>query len=77
MPAALTYNLGDAKYNWDFYTTPQPGLNGRRLHEPRGRVLGGSSSLNAMAYVRGHPLDFDRWAKTYDFSNSELERNLS
>ncbi|CAJ1459279.1 unnamed protein product, partial [Effrenium voratum] len=63
MPAALTYNLADAKYNWDFYTVPQKHMDGRRLHQPRGRALGGSSSLNAMAYVRGHALDYERWAQ--------------
>lgn len=62
MPAALTYNLAGTKFNWDFWTVPQKHMDGRRLHEPRGRGLGGSSSLNAMAYVRGHALDFERWA---------------
>src|SRR6266403_3643437 len=62
MPAALTYNLRDAKYNWAYETEPQPHLDGRRMYWPRGRVLGGSSSLNAMVYVRGHALDYDRWA---------------
>lgn len=62
MPAALTYNLRDAKYNWAYETEPQPHMNGRRMYWPRGRVLGGSSSLNAMVYVRGHALDYDRWA---------------
>ena len=51
MPSALTYNLGDDKYNWDFHTVPQKHLNNRVIHQPRGRVLGGSSSLNAMVYV--------------------------
>jgi len=46
MPSALTYNVADARYNWDFYTTPQQHLDGRRLHQPRGRVLGGSSSVS-------------------------------
>eukprot|EP00928_Gymnodinium_smaydae_P037640 TRINITY_DN26096_c0_g1_i1.p1 TRINITY_DN26096_c0_g1~~TRINITY_DN26096_c0_g1_i1.p1 ORF type:complete len:615 (+),score=79.75 TRINITY_DN26096_c0_g1_i1:51-1847(+) len=63
MPAALTFNLADDKYNWNFHTVPQRGLDGRRLHQPRGRILGGSSSLNAMAYVRGHAMDFERWAE--------------
>ena len=62
MPAALTYNLRDAKYNWGYETEPQPHMDGRRLYWPRGRVLGGSSSLNAMVYVRGHALDYDGWA---------------
>ena len=63
MPAALTYNLADDRYNWAFVTEPQPGLGGRRLPWPRGRVLGGSSSLNAMVYIRGHAFDYDRWAR--------------
>jgi choline dehydrogenase len=62
MPAALTYNLCDDKYNWSYETEPQPHMDGRRMYWPRGRVLGGSSSLNAMVYVRGHALDYDRWA---------------
>lgn len=63
MPAALTFNLANDKYNWDFWTVPQKHMDGRRLHQPRGKVLGGSSALNAMAYVRGHALDFERWAE--------------
>jgi len=63
MPAALTFNLADRKYNWDYHTVPQRHMDNRVLHQPRGRVLGGSSSLNAMAYVRGHALDFERWAE--------------
>ena len=63
MPGALTFNLADTKYNWDYHTVPQKGLDMRALHQPRGKVLGGSSALNAMAYVRGHALDYQRWAK--------------
>jgi len=62
MPAALTYNLCDDRYNWFYHTEPQAHMDGRRMYWPRGRVLGGSSSLNAMVYVRGHALDYDRWA---------------
>jgi choline dehydrogenase len=62
MPAALTYNLSGNKYNWAYETEAQPHMDGRRMYWPRGRVLGGSSSLNAMVYVRGHALDYDRWA---------------
>ena len=62
MPAALTYNLCDDKYNWFYHTEPQAHMDGRRMYWPRGRVLGGSSSLNAMVYVRGHALDYERWA---------------
>ncbi|WP_027135502.1 choline dehydrogenase [Geminicoccus roseus] len=63
MPAALTYNLMDDRYNWYYQTEPQPHMDGRRLYWPRGRVLGGSSSLNAMVYIRGHARDYDRWAE--------------
>ncbi len=48
--------------NWAFETVPQPGLGGRRGYQPRGRMLGGSSAINAMIYMRGHPSDYDRWA---------------
>ncbi|RLN72709.1 hypothetical protein BBJ28_00026220, partial [Nothophytophthora sp. Chile5] len=61
MPALLPANLADARYNWDYYTEPQRHLNGRRLSWPRGRVLGGSSSINAMIYNRGHALDYEDW----------------
>lgn len=49
--------------NWAFWTVPQPGLNGRRGFQPRGRALGGSSAINAMLYIRGHPSDYDAWAE--------------
>jgi choline dehydrogenase len=62
MPAALTYNLMSDRVNWAYRTEPQRHLDGRRLYWPRGRVIGGSSALNAMVYIRGHPLDYDRWA---------------
>jgi len=62
MPAALSYPMNATTYNWDYMTVPQPNLGGRPMHTPRGRVLGGSSAINGMAYVRGHPLDYDRWA---------------
>lgn len=61
MPAALIYNLCDDKYNWFYHTEPQPGMNDRVLYWPRGRVWGGSSSLNAMVYIRGHAEDYNRW----------------
>ncbi|VDK67112.1 unnamed protein product [Onchocerca ochengi] len=61
MPAALMYNLCNDKYNWFYYTQPQKHMNDRAVYWPRGRVWGGSSTLNAMVYIRGHPLDYDRW----------------
>ena len=60
MPAAL-YRLFKTRYDWDYTTEPQPNLDGRRLFWPRGKMLGGSSSMNAMLYVRGNRLDFDTW----------------
>ena len=61
MPSALSIPMNMPKYNWGFETEPEPYLGGRRMHTPRGKVLGGSSSINGMVYVRGNPLDFDRW----------------
>ena len=61
MPAALSIPMNMAKYNWRYETEPEPHLGGRRLHCPRGKVIGGSSSINGLVYVRGNPLDFDRW----------------
>ena len=63
IPSALTYNLADDRYNWDYHTTPQTKLNNRQIAQPRGKCLGGSSSLNAMVYIRGHALDYERWEK--------------
>jgi choline dehydrogenase len=61
MPSALSIPMGMERYDWRYYTEPEPGLDGRRLHTPRGKVLGGSSSINGLVYVRGNPRDFDRW----------------
>jgi choline dehydrogenase len=61
MPSALSIPMNMAKYNWGDQTEPEPHLGGRRLHTPRGKVLGGSSSINGMVWVRGNPLDFDAW----------------
>src|SRR6185295_11475757 len=61
-PAGLALLAKNGAYNWAFETEPQPGLGGRRGYQPRGKVLGGSSSVNAMIYVRGQPEDYDGWA---------------
>jgi choline dehydrogenase-like flavoprotein len=63
IPAAFGKQFHDAKLDWDFATEPEPGCAGRRLYVPRGKSLGGSSSMNAMLYVRGRPLDYDLWVK--------------
>ncbi|MCZ4351018.1 choline dehydrogenase [Roseovarius aestuarii] len=62
MPAALAYPLNGTRFNWAYWSEPEPYLDRRRMYCPRGRVLGGSSSINGMAYVRGHARDYDRWA---------------
>jgi len=62
MPSALSYPMNMGLYNWGFETEPEPRLNNRRLVTPRGKVMGGSSSINGMVYVRGHARDFDTWA---------------
>ena len=59
MPGALSYPMNMPKYDWGFFSEPEPYLNGRRLACPRGKVVGGSSSINGMVYVRGHALDYD------------------
>ncbi|HCG6761548.1 choline dehydrogenase [Vibrio parahaemolyticus] len=61
MPTALSYPMNTEKYAWQFETVQEDGLDGRQLHCPRGKVLGGSSSINGMVYVRGHACDFDQW----------------
>jgi choline dehydrogenase len=61
MPTALYIPMNMPRYDWRYHTEPEPHLNGRRLHTPRGKVLGGSSSINGLVYVRGNPLDFERW----------------
>ena len=61
-PAGLAVLAKNGAANWGFQTVPQPGLNGRRGYQPRGKVLGGSSSVNAMIYLRGQPRDYDDWA---------------
>lgn len=63
MPGALSYPMNMARYDWGFKSEPEPGLGGRRLATPRGKVIGGSSSINGMVYVRGHARDFDHWAQ--------------
>jgi choline dehydrogenase len=62
MPAALTFPIGNPLYDWQYTSEPEPYLNGRRIYHARGKVLGGSSSINGMIFQRGNPLDYERWA---------------
>jgi len=62
MPAALTFPIGSRFYDWRYESEPEPYMNGRRIYHARGKVLGGSSSINGMVFQRGNPLDYARWA---------------
>ena len=64
MPSALARAIRGPRFNWEYHTEPEPYLNNRVIHHPRGRVLGGSSSINGMMYIRGHARDYDRWAQS-------------
>ncbi len=64
MPGALSYPMNMRRYDWGYWSDPEPHLGGRRLPCPRGKVIGGSSSINGMVYVRGHAKDFDHWAES-------------
>lgn len=73
MPSAFSIPMNTKKFNWHYETEPEPYLDGRRLHCPRGKVLGGSSSINGLVYIRGHAYDFDEWeslgAKNWGYRN--------
>ena len=62
MPAALSFGIGNRFYDWMYESEPEPEMGGRRVYHARGKVLGGSSSINGMIFQRGNPMDFDRWA---------------
>ncbi|MBP2703053.1 choline dehydrogenase [Microbispora sp. RL4-1S] len=74
MPAALTFPIGSRFYDWKYESEPEPHMNGRRIYHARGKVLGGSSSINGMIFQRGNPLDYERWGadpgmETWDFAH--------
>jgi choline dehydrogenase len=62
MPAALSFPIGNRFYDWQYTSEPEPHMGGRRVYHARGKVLGGSSSINGMIFQRGNPLDYERWA---------------
>ncbi|MDW3176846.1 MAG: choline dehydrogenase [Acidimicrobiia bacterium] len=64
MPAALTYPIGSRFYDWKYESEPEPHMNGRKIYHARGKVLGGSSSINGMIFQRGNPMDYDKWGAT-------------
>jgi choline dehydrogenase len=74
MPAALTFPIGSRFYDWKYESEPEPFMNGRRIYHARGKLLGGSSSINGMIFQRGNPLDYERWAadpgmSTWDYAH--------
>jgi choline dehydrogenase len=74
MPAALTIPIGNRFYDWKYESDPEPHMNGRKIYHARGKVLGGSSSINGMIFQRGNPMDFERWGaepgmKEWDYAH--------
>ncbi len=74
MPAALPYPIGNRLYDWKYESEPEPYMGGRKVYHARGKVLGGSSSINGMIFQRGNPLDYERWAadkgmETWDYAH--------
>ncbi len=74
MPAALPFPIGSRFYDWKYESEPEPHMGGRRVYHARGKVLGGSSSINGMIFQRGNPLDYERWAaepgmQTWDYAH--------
>ncbi|MGW5265961.1 choline dehydrogenase [Microbispora sp. NPDC004025] len=74
MPAALMFPIGSRFYDWKYESEPEPHMHGRRIYHARGKVLGGSSSINGMIFQRGNPLDYERWGadpgmETWDFAH--------
>ena len=73
MPSALLYTMHDPKFNWKYYSEPEPYLNNRKIFCPRGKMIGGCSSHNGMVFARGHPEDFNRWSsyglKKWDYNH--------
>ncbi|AWS46230.1 choline dehydrogenase [Streptosporangium sp. 'caverna'] len=74
MPAALPFPIGSRFYDWKYESEPEPYMNGRRIYHARGKVLGGSSSINGMIFQRGNPMDYERWGsdpgmETWDFAH--------
>ncbi|BDT69077.1 oxygen-dependent choline dehydrogenase [Comamonadaceae bacterium OS-1] len=69
MPSAFAYPLANDKFNWFYHSEPEPFMDNRPMYCPRGRVLGGSSSINGMVYIRGHALDYDGWASYKGLEN--------
>jgi len=76
MPAGLTVPLGNKLYDWCYESEPEPYMNNRRIFHGRGKVLGGSSSINGMIYIRGNAMDYEKWARDPGLENWDYAHNL-
>ena len=76
MPAALTFPIGNKFYDWMYETDPEPNMNGRRVYQGRGTILGGSGSINGMIFQRGNPMDYERWAADKGMENWDFAHCL-
>ena len=76
MPAGLTYPLGNKYYDWCYKSEPEPHMHNRNVFHGRGKVLGGSSSINGMIYIRGNAMDYEKWAKDEGMANWDYAHNL-
>ncbi len=69
MPSAFSFPIGNKLYDWGYESEPEPEMNGRRIYHARGKVVGGSSSINGQIYQRGNPMDYDKWGNTEGLEN--------
>ncbi len=76
MPAGLTFPIGNKFYDWCYETEPEPFMHGRKIFHGRGKVLGGSSSINGMIYIRGNAMDYEKWAKDPGMAQWDYAHNL-
>ena len=76
MPAALTFPIGSKFYDWKYETEPEPHMNNRRVYHGRGKILGGSGSINGMIFQRGNPMDYERWGKEPGLENWDFAHCL-
>ena len=76
IPAGVYHAYKDPSINWNYTSEPEPKCDDRRIDLPRGKVIGGSSSINSMVYMRGHPMDYDRWADSFGLDDWRFERCL-
>ena len=76
MPAALAFPIGSRFYDWRYRSDPEPHMGGRRVYHARGKVLGGSSSINGMIFQRGNPTDYDKWAAEPGMANWDYRHCL-